>query len=253
MKADLRAALVIIAVLMFLGVLASIATTCGCTVAPRKSAPAAVPAPVPPAPVTVPDPGVTEQHYRLRLQAGPTVAGIVPGWFSPVECRIPLAELSARAASAEQIAKIRRLDAAAAAEVRREDREGWWLLGVYTLAVLVGFVGIVAALYMRSTMFLTLPGAAVGVAFLAYFFLNAFVWLAWALVAVLAVAAGLGIWWLARHGGIMQGAAIGAVKYAEEQKSFMPAAARKAMHRYAKDNHKGISTVIDALRKGHTP
>jgi len=115
--------------------------------------------------------------------------------------------------------------------------------------VLVGFVGLVAALYMRSTMFLVLPAAGLGTSFMAYLFLNAFVWLAWALVAVLAIAAGLGIWWLARHGGIMQAVATGAVKYAEEQKSHMPKKAREAMHKFAKDNHpEGISAVINDLR-----
>jgi hypothetical protein len=71
------------------------------------------------------------------------------------------------------------------------------------------------------------------------------------------VVAAVGIWWLARHGGIMQAVATGAVKYAEEQKSHMPKKAREAMHKFAKDNHPaGISAVINDLRgkkKAATP
>ena len=84
---------------------------------------------------------------------------------------------------------------------------------------------------------------------MAYLFLNAFVWLAWALVAVLAIAAGLGIWWLARHGGIMQAVANGAVKYADRQKQLLPPNARKSMRTWAKDNHPTkVRAVINQLR-----
>jgi len=241
MKADLRAALIIIAVLMFLGVLASIATTCGCSTS-AKPARVATPATATPSPVA-PLPDLS----KLRKQIVPGI-GALGGWHVPVT-DAEIAAIAGEHVTMAELAEIRRKDAAAAAEVRQHDREGWWLLAVYSFSVLVGFVGLVAALYMRSTMFLVLPAAGLGTSFMAYLFLNAFVWLAWALVAVLAIAAGLGIWWLARHGGIMQAVATGAVKYAEEQKSHMPKKAREAMHKFAKDNHpEGISAVINDLR-----
>ena len=86
MKADLRAALIIVAVLMFLGVLASIATTCGCTAQPERITVTSSkdPANAPTATVT---------YYRLRCQIGPEIAGILPAYVTPVEVTKSIAQL----------------------------------------------------------------------------------------------------------------------------------------------------------------
>jgi hypothetical protein len=183
----------------------------------------------------------------LRVQEIPGI-GKLGGWHrKPTVSEI--GAIAGEHVTMAQLAEIRRKDAEAAAEIRRQDREGWWLLGVYTLSVLVGFVGLVAALYMRSTMFLVLPAAGLGTSFMAYLFLNAFVWLAWVLIVALAIVAGLGIWYLARHGGIMQVVAGKAVAYAERQKQMLPPNARKSMRTWAKTNHAPtIGAVIDHLR-----
>jgi len=158
-----------------------------------------------------------------------------------------LAEI--RRADALAAAKIRQADAAAAAKVRQETLEGLWLLCVYSLSVLVAFIGFVAAFYFRQWIFLALPVSGLGVSFTAYFFLHAFIWLAWIVVGMLVLIALAGVWYIVRKGGIMQVVAKKAVTYAEEQKSHMPKKAREAMHTFAKKNHPaGISAVINDLR-----
>jgi hypothetical protein len=160
-RQQLAHALGALAFLFFLLLLATAACP-GCAAAPvraglvpARTPPAATPAAAPePAPVraglvpalTVPDPAVHEQHYRLRCQAGPTIAGITPGWFSAVECRVPLAELR------------QRLDLAAAAARAAEDAAGRHLLRWYFGAPLlaVGLILLILGAY------LTVKGADLG-------------------------------------------------------------------------------------------
>jgi len=132
--------------------------------APFRPAPAAstgaqpaTPAPAPASPVTaggviaahpspapsVPDPGATEPHYRLRLQVGPTVSGILPAYVSPVECRIPVAELQQRLALAADQARLDALRDRLAADAAARERLRWLFgvpLIVIGLALLAGGV-----------------------------------------------------------------------------------------------------------------
>ena len=136
MKADTRAALTIVAILMFLGALAATATTCGCSTS-AKPARVAAPATATPSPVA-PLPDLS----KLRKQVIPGI-GALGGWHVPVT-DAEIAALAGEHVTMAQLAEIRRKDAAAAAEVRQHDRECWWLLAVYSFSVLVGFVGLVA-------------------------------------------------------------------------------------------------------------
>jgi hypothetical protein len=85
-KADLRAALIIISVLMFLGVLASIATTCGCTAQPEQ-----ITVTSSKDPATAPT--ATTTYYRMRCQIGPEIAGILPAYVTRVEVTKSVAQL----------------------------------------------------------------------------------------------------------------------------------------------------------------
>ena len=152
-----------------------------------------------PAPASVPDPTVTEQHYRLRLQLGPTVAGILPAYVSPVECRIPLAELQQRLKLAEAAATLAAANAARQAEADAADRQRRadldalerlrWLFGVPLLAI--GLVGLILGAY------LTIKGADLGADL--------------ALLAALTAATGLVLYLYPRQAGWAAAALVGAV------------------------------------------
>jgi hypothetical protein len=152
-----------------------------------------------PAPASVPDPTVTEQHYRLRLQLGPTVAGILPAYVSPVECRIPLAELQQRLKLAEAAATLAAANAARQAEADAADRQRRadldalerlrWLFGVPLLAI--GIIGLILGAY------LTIKGADLGADL--------------ALLAALTAATGLVLYLYPRQAGWAAAALVGAV------------------------------------------
>lgn len=134
--------------------------------------------------VPMPDPST------IRIQKIPGI-GPLGGW-NP---RATDAEIAAIAGEHVTLAEL--------AAIRQQDREGWWLLAVYSLAVIVGFVGLVAAFYFRQAVFLALPAAGLGVAFLAYMFLHAFAWLAWIVIGCLGLLALAAVWYVVRRGGDM--------------------------------------------------
>ena len=135
------------------------------------------------------------------------------------------------------------------AEIRRADNEHWWMLGVWSLAVLVGFIGIVAALYLKSAPFLFLPAAGIGVSFLAYFFIHAFVWLAWVFLGILGIMGGVAVWYVCRRGGILRNALDGAVAYGETLKAAAPPEAKAKAKTWAKKAHApAVADEINAVR-----
>lgn len=107
----------------------------------RQAPPVAAPAAPPPA-LSVPQP---DQHYRLRLPAGPTVAGIIPGWFSPVECYVD----AEQAAALYALERRRILDEAADLERARAHRLFRWvgapLLALGALLLILGIVSTIKA------------------------------------------------------------------------------------------------------------
>jgi hypothetical protein len=206
----LRPAMRILGALAFLLLLAVLSTVhCACrsaTPAPARpasrgvtAAPHSCGAPAPIPALSVPDPSVLEPHYRLRLQLGPTVAGILPAYVSPVECRIPLAELQQRLKLAEAAATLAAANAARQAEADAADRQRRadldalerlrWLFGVPLLAI--GLVGLILGAY------LTIKGADLGADL--------------ALLAALTAATGLVLYLYPRQAGWAAAALVGAV------------------------------------------
>jgi hypothetical protein len=195
--------------------------------APLPAAPGPVPAAAPAAgpPATVPDPGVTEQHYRLRLQLGPTVAGILPAYVSPVECRVPLAELRSRhalALAAQHAAAIAARDAADAAACERLR----WLFGCPLLAI--GLVLLALGAY------LTVKGADLGTDL--------------AILGAIAAALGLVLFLYPRQAGWAGASVLGAITLYAFWRAWGRARARQAAtaaHAAAAD----IVGCVDAVRQ----
>jgi hypothetical protein len=175
-------------------------------------------------PATVPDPGVTEQHYRLRLQLGPTVAGILPAYVSPVECRVPLAELRSRhalALAAQHAAAIAARDAADDAACERLR----WLFGCPLLAI--GLVLLALGAY------LTVKGADLGTDL--------------AILGAIAAALGLVLFLYPRQAGWAGASVLGAITLYAFWRAWGRARARQAAtaaHAAAAD----IVGCVDAVR-----
>lgn len=85
MKTDLHVTLIIITILMSLVILTTV-TLCGCTAQPERITVTSSKDPVN-------TPTVTTTYYRMRLQLGPPISGVLPAYVTPVEVTKSIAQL----------------------------------------------------------------------------------------------------------------------------------------------------------------